>query len=93
MSSLPYRDVSPLRGVMSPSPNRSKASKRSSRSTPAHESAVNMSKDIPLDSPHESESVILETPKTPETPETKKVISTAKITPACLKRRKVYESG
>lgn len=48
---------------MSPSPNRSSQSKRSSRSTPVSEPAVNMSKEVPVDAPNESESVILEQPE------------------------------
>ncbi|HEY9864248.1 MAG TPA: hypothetical protein V6D21_08750 [Candidatus Obscuribacterales bacterium] len=56
---------------MSPSPNRSSRSKRSSSSTPASEPAVNMSQDVSIDTPNASESVILETPETPEdTPQT-----------------------
>lgn len=51
---------------MSPSPNRSSRSKRSSSSTPASEPAVNMSQDVPIDTPNASESVIVETPETPE---------------------------
>ncbi|CAD5950393.1 hypothetical protein PCC9214_02516 [Planktothrix tepida] len=55
---------------MSPSPNRSSQSKRSSRSSPVNEPAVNMSKDIHLDAPHESERVIPEPLKeTPPEPE------------------------
>ncbi len=48
---------------MSPSPNRSSQSKRSSRSTPVSEPAVNMSKEVPVDAPNASESVILEQPE------------------------------
>lgn len=53
---------------MSPSSNRSSRSKRSSSSSPVSEPAVPKSKDVPLDSPNESESVILETPAMPEVP-------------------------
>ncbi|WP_026785511.1 hypothetical protein [Planktothrix rubescens] len=54
---------------MSPSPNRSSRSKRSSSSTPASEPAVHKSQDVSIDTPNESESVTIETPETPETPE------------------------
>lgn len=53
---------------MSPSPNRSSRSKRSSSSSPASESAVPKSEDVSIDTPNESESVILETPE--DTPQT-----------------------
>ncbi|WP_331281801.1 hypothetical protein [Planktothrix serta] len=40
-----------------------------------------MSKDVPLDSPNESESVILETPETPKTPETLETPETPEAPP------------